>query len=40
MLEKFWDQLYPELENGDAELRAGPLAWWAATSTPAFERSR
>src|SRR6266566_2949990 len=27
MLEKFWDQLYPELEGGDAELRAGPLTW-------------
>jgi len=27
MLEKFWEQLYPELEGGDAELRAGPLTW-------------
>src|SRR2546428_3268963 len=27
LLEKFWDHLYPELEGGDAELRAGPLNW-------------
>jgi type VI secretion system protein ImpA len=27
LLEKFWDSLYPELEGGDAELRAGPLNW-------------
>ncbi len=26
-LVKFWDGLYPELEDGDAELRAGPLEW-------------
>jgi type VI secretion system protein ImpA len=23
----FWDGLYPQLEDGDAELRAGPLQW-------------
>jgi type VI secretion system protein ImpA len=27
MLETFWDSLYPELEDGDSELRAGPLQW-------------
>jgi type VI secretion system protein ImpA len=27
MLDKFWDDLYPELEEGDAELRAMPLQW-------------
>ncbi len=27
MLEAFWDTLHPELEDGDAELRAGPLQW-------------
>lgn len=27
LLEKYWDQLYPELEDGDAELRAAPLEW-------------
>ncbi|HSG81344.1 MAG TPA: type VI secretion system protein TssA [Gemmatimonadota bacterium] len=27
MLEQFWDHLYPELEDGDPELRAAPLSW-------------
>src|SRR5580700_7599776 len=27
LIEKFWDVLYPELEDGDAELRAVPLSW-------------
>jgi type VI secretion system protein ImpA len=27
MLERFWDQLYPEPEGGDLELRAAPLDW-------------
>ena len=27
LLEKFWDTLYPELEDGDTELRAAPLDW-------------
>ncbi len=27
MVETFWDSLYPELEDGDAELRAMPLQW-------------
>jgi type VI secretion system protein ImpA len=27
LLEQFWDGLYPELEDGDAELRATPLQW-------------
>jgi type VI secretion system protein ImpA len=27
MLEKFWESLYPELEDGDAEMRAVPLQW-------------
>jgi type VI secretion system protein ImpA len=27
LIEQFWEQLYPELEDGDAELRAGPLEW-------------
>jgi type VI secretion system protein ImpA len=26
-LENFWDSLYPELEDGDAEFRAGKLQW-------------
>lgn len=27
LLTQFWDQVYPELEDGDAELRAAPLEW-------------
>ena len=27
MLERYWDQLYPEPEDGDIELRAAPLDW-------------
>lgn len=26
-LETFWDHLYPEIEDGDLELRAAPLEW-------------
>jgi type VI secretion system protein ImpA len=27
LLERHWEHLYPELEDGDAELRAAPLEW-------------
>ncbi len=27
LLENFWDTVYPELEDGEAEFRAGPLDW-------------
>ena len=27
LLEGFWDTLYPEIEDGDAEMRATPLEW-------------
>jgi len=27
MVETFWDTLYPEIEDGDLELRAAPLDW-------------
>ncbi|HWC95682.1 MAG TPA: type VI secretion system protein TssA [Candidatus Sulfopaludibacter sp.] len=27
LLEKFWDTVYPEIEDGDLELRAAPLEW-------------
>jgi type VI secretion system protein ImpA len=30
LLERFWDTLHPELEDGDAELRASPLEWIAS----------
>lgn len=28
LLENFWDTLYPEIEDGDLELRAAPLEWF------------
>jgi type VI secretion system protein ImpA len=27
LLEQYWEHLYPELEDGDAEFRAAPLEW-------------
>jgi len=27
LIENFWDNLYPEMEDGDLELRAAPLDW-------------
>jgi type VI secretion system protein ImpA len=27
LLEQYWDTLYPELDDGDAEMRAAPLEW-------------
>ena len=30
LVENFWDTLYPEIEDGDAEMRAGPLDWVGA----------
>jgi type VI secretion system protein ImpA len=27
LIEKYWDTLWPEVEDGDAELRAAPLSW-------------
>jgi type VI secretion system protein ImpA len=27
LLENFWDTLYPEIEDGDLEMRAAPLEW-------------
>lgn len=34
LLRDFWDDLYPPLEDGDAELRAAPLAWVALSLAP------
>ncbi len=28
LIERFWDTLYPEIEDGDAEFRASPLDWF------------
>ena len=33
-LERFWDNLYPELDEGDAELRATPLEWLGSYFDP------
>jgi type VI secretion system protein ImpA len=30
LVEQFWDSVHPELEDGDAELRVGPLEWVGA----------
>lgn len=30
MIENFWDTLYPEVEDGDLEMRAGPIEWVGA----------
>ena len=30
LIENFWDTLYPELDEGDAEMRAAPLEWLGA----------
>jgi type VI secretion system protein ImpA len=29
LLEEYWETIYPQLEDGDPELRAAPLAWLA-----------
>jgi len=34
MVERFWDTLYPELEDGDAEFRSKPLEWLGAYFDP------
>ena len=28
--EQFWDTMYPEIEDGDVEVRSAPLAWFGA----------
>src|SRR6266581_2675960 len=30
LLENFWDTLYPEIEDGDLEMRFGPIEWVGA----------
>lgn len=34
LLDQFWDHLYPELEDGDAELRAASLEWVGRLDAP------
>ncbi len=38
LVEKFWEGLYPELEDGDAEMRATPLGWVGARLGEAAKR--
>jgi len=35
LIEQFWDTLYPEVEDGDAEFRASPLEWFGNYYDPA-----
>lgn len=30
LIQNFWDTLYPEIEDGDLEMRAGPIEWVGA----------
>lgn len=39
LLENFWDTLYPELEDGDPEIRAGILDWIGAKLDEGIRRS-
>jgi len=32
LVENFWDTLYPEIEDGDVEMRVGPLDWVGGVS--------
>ena len=32
LLEKFWDTVYPQIDEGDLELRAAPLEWMGLPS--------
>ncbi|HMD69983.1 MAG TPA: type VI secretion system protein TssA, partial [Bryobacteraceae bacterium] len=36
LVENFWDTLYPELDDGDAEMRAAPLEWLGTRMEPAL----
>ena len=38
LLQGFWDHLFPELEDGDASLRAAPLEWVGRYLQPAVKR--
>ena len=33
---RFWDSLYPEIEDGDADLRGRPLNWLGSSFDPSF----
>ena len=36
LIDHFWDTLYPELDDGDAEMRAAPLEWLGTRMEPAL----
>ena len=36
LIDNFWDTLYPEMEDGDAEMRAAPLEWLGTRMEPAL----
>jgi type VI secretion system protein ImpA len=38
MLEQFWEKLFPEIEDGDLELRAAPLDWIGGRLDPALKK--
>jgi type VI secretion system protein ImpA len=38
LMEQYWETLYPELEDGDAELRGVPIAWLATQIEPALRK--
>jgi type VI secretion system protein ImpA len=40
LLDKFWDRLYPELEDGDVEARVAPLAWLGSDKQPLTQAMR
>ncbi len=35
LIDKFWDSLYPEIDEGDMDLRATPLEWFGTYFDPA-----
>ena len=39
LIEGFWDSLYPEIEDGDAEFRATPLEWVGDRLDQAIKRA-
>lgn len=39
LMEQFWETLWPELEDGDAELRSVPLAWLATQMDTALRKA-
>jgi type VI secretion system protein ImpA len=36
LLDRFWDSVYPEIEDGDADLRVRPLNWLGSSFDPSF----